>query len=307
VTASTIEEAALYGLYAVDPLVVSLDRVVIAGSGGPGLWVESSADCPAPPDAPLQPALDVKSSIVRDSHIAGVALFGTKAAIAGLDILATNPGAEFHTGRYGGGISIASCSDVDAKGLRVHDSKSYGVLVDGSKATIGGDGPDEDVEIHRNVIGVSIQNVTESFQLENAQLDQNEGFGIGLSGESRGVIICRSSVTRTGVRSLPVLGAGAEDVGHGLAWTERSEATIMDVSLSGSALASVLIDGEATGTLRRVTLSGGDEVLGIVQQNYTSGGEQPGVAEGTPALQVAATTLYPVPAPPDVLPKNLVR
>ncbi|WP_437670773.1 right-handed parallel beta-helix repeat-containing protein [Sorangium sp. So ce131] len=304
VVTSTIEGSAVYGVFAVDPLAVSLDRVVIAGSAGPGLWVESSSECA---DPAAQPALDVKRSIVRDSHIVGVALFGAKAVIAGLDILATDPGLEFQTGRYGGGLSIASCSDVEAKGLRVHASRSYGVLVDGSKATIGGTGPDEEVEIHRNLIGLSIQNVTESFLLENAQLDQNEGFGIGVSGESRGVVICRSGVTRTKLKPLPTLdaSAGAADVGHGLVWTERSEAAITDVTFSGSALASVLIDGEARGRLHRVTLSGGDEALGIVQQNFRTGGEQPAVAEGTPALRLAETALYPVPAPPDMVPKIL--
>ncbi|WP_437752277.1 right-handed parallel beta-helix repeat-containing protein [Sorangium sp. So ce1389] len=303
VSASTIEGSALYGLFAVDALAVSLDRVVIAGSGGPGLWVQSSDECAEPL---AQPALDVKSSIVRGSHIAGVALFGVRAAIAGLDIRATDPGVSFQTGRYGGGLSIASCSDVEAKGLRVHDSKSYGVLVEASKATLGGAGPDEDVEIHRNVIGLSIQNVPESFQLENARLDENQGFAIGLSEESRGVIICRSSVSRTGIKALPTgAGSGVEDVGHGIAWTDGSEATITDVSLSGSALASVLIDGAARGTLRHVTLSDGDEALGIVQQNFTSGA-QPAVEAGTPALRAERMALYPVPAPPDVLPKSLM-
>ncbi|KYF72881.1 hypothetical protein BE17_47955 [Sorangium cellulosum] len=303
VTTSTIEGAALYGLFAVDPFAVSLDRVVIAGSGGPGLWVASSADCAEPP---AQPALDVKSSIVRGSHIVGVALFGARAAIAGLDILGTSPGKEFQTGRYGGGLSIASCSDADVKGLRVHDSKSYGVLVDGSKATIGGNGPDEDVEIHRNVIGLSVQNVPESFRLENAQLDENQGFGIGLSGESRGVIICRSSVMATGIKALPTVHAGVEDVGHGLSWTERSEATISDVSVGGSALASVLIDGEASGTLHHVTLSDGDEALGIVQQDFRTGA-QPTIESGTPALRQAEDALYPVPAALDVLPRDVAR
>ncbi|KYF76710.1 hypothetical protein BE11_44040 [Sorangium cellulosum] len=304
VSASTIEGSALYGLFAVDALAVSLDRVVIAGSGGPGLWVQSSDDCAEPL---AQPALDVKSSIVRGSHIAGVALFGTRAAIAGLDIRATDPGVEFQTGRYGGGLSIASCSDVEAKGLRVHDSKSYGVLVEGSRVTLGGTGPEEDVEIHRNVTGLSIQNVPESFRIENSWLDENQGFGIGLSGESRGVIICRTRISRTKRKTLPTLGAGAgaEDVGHGISWTDGAEATISDVSLGASALASVLIDGEATGTLRHVTLSDGDEALGIVQQNFTSGA-QPAIEAGTPALQEAAAALYPVPAPTDVLPKNLM-
>ncbi|WP_437670767.1 right-handed parallel beta-helix repeat-containing protein [Sorangium sp. So ce131] len=306
VISSTIEGAGRYGLFAVDALAVSLDRVVIAGAGGPGLWVQSSSECAAPP---AQPALDVKSSIVRESHIAGVALFGAKASIEGLDILATAPGEAFETGRHGGGLTIARCSDVEAKGLRVHDSTSYGVLAFRSKATLGGAGPDEDVEIHRNVMGLLIRNIPESFLIEDAQLDENEGFAIGIFGASRGVVIRRCRVSNTRLKTLPTLGteAGAEDVGHGLVWTAESEATISDLIVSGSALASVLIDGEVTGMLRNVTLSGGDEARGILQQNFTRGGSQPRVVEATPALQATEGERYPVPAPPEVLPEDLAR
>jgi hypothetical protein len=297
---STIEGSARYGLYAVDAADVSLDRVIIAGSGAPGLWVASSADCPAPGAAPT---VEVTSSIVRDNHIAGVALFGAKATFQGVDILATVPGDAFHYGMLGGGLSIAACSDVDLKGMRVLDSKSFGVLVDGSAGTIGGSGTDEDIEIQRNVIGLAVQNVMAPFKLEGAQLDQNQGVGINLGGGSQGVIICRSGVTNTVAKSLPV-GVGSKDVGDGLVWTDKSSAQISDLSLSGNALASVLIDGEASGLLDQVTLSGGDQTLGIVQQSFM-GGMQPTIMDGTPALQVDAGEVHPVPMPPASLPKSL--
>ncbi|KYF80519.1 hypothetical protein BE18_25245, partial [Sorangium cellulosum] len=291
---STIEGVSTYGVYAVDPRSVSLDEVVIDGAGGPGLWVMSSSDCAA---APERPALDMRRSVVRSAHVAGVALFGVKATIRGVDVVATVVGESFSYGLGGGGLSIASCSEVDAKGLRVHDNSLYGVLVDGSKGVLGGTGPDEGIEIDRNVRGLWIQNVTESFTLENAQLDQNKGAGIGLSGESRGVIICRSSVSRTVLKSLSTVdGVGAKDVGHGLVWTEASSASLVEVGLSGNAIASVLIDGEVSGVLDRVVLSGGDETLGIVQQHVTMDAEQPVLKGGTPALQVVEGQVHPVPA-----------
>ncbi|WP_437630265.1 right-handed parallel beta-helix repeat-containing protein [Sorangium sp. So ce854] len=300
---STIEGASRYGVHAVDPRAVSLDEVVIDASGGPGLWVASSSDCAAPPE---RPALDMKRSIVRGAHIAGLALFGVKATVRSVDVLATKVGESFSYGLGGGGISVASCSEIDAKGLRVHDNSLYGVLVDGSTGTIGGTGPDEEAEIHRNVRGIWIQNVTESFTLENAQLDQNKGAGIGLSGESRGVIICRSSVSRTQLKSMDTIDdISIRDVGHGLVWTERSSASVVDVELSSNALASVLIDGEADGELSRVVLSGGDETLGIVQQNVTSGAQKPLVTGGTPSLRFAEGEVHPVPAAPEVLSKAL--
>src|SRR5262249_30256431 len=146
----------------------------------------------------MPPTLEVKHSIVRNNHIGGITLYGVKAIVQGVDILKTVPGGPMlQTGRFGGGFTIANCSDVDAKGLRVHDSSSYGVLVDASKGTIGGIGMDEEVEIHRNVIGLSIQSTTDPFQLENAQLDGNKGVGIGVGGGSQSWVICRSGVTNT--------------------------------------------------------------------------------------------------------------
>ncbi|WP_437323219.1 right-handed parallel beta-helix repeat-containing protein [Sorangium sp. So ce381] len=300
---STIERAAVHGLYAVDPLEVSLDGVVIDGSGGPGLWIASSSECAAPSE---QPVVDVKRSIVRGSHNAGVALFGAKATFQGVDILATLPGDVWNYGDGGGGLTVASCSDMEARGLRVHDSISYGVLVEASKGKIGGMGADEEVEIHRNVIGLSIQNVEESFTLENAQLDENQGVGIGLRGESRGIIICRSGVSRTGLKSLPTAEIGADDIGDGLVWAERSSATVTALALRESARASVVIDGEASGALSEVTLSGGDEERGIVQQNARSGEVKPDVMGSTPALRVVAEQEFSVPDMP-VAPLHLER
>ncbi len=299
---STIEGSALYGVYAVDSLDLSLDRIIITGSGAPGLWVASTEDCPA---AAAQPMLEVTSTIVRDNHIAGVALFGAKAMIRGVDILATAPGGEMlQTGKFGGGLTIASCADIDAKGLRVHDSTSYGVLVEASTGTIGGDGPDEEVEIHRNVIGLSVQKVNGPFMLHTAQLDQNKGVGISLSGDSHGIVFCRSGVSRTEKKFLPTLDADVKEVGHGLLWAEKSDATVMEMTLSDNALASVLIDGAASGVLKDVTLSGSDVNLGIVQQSYT-GGAQPMFTGTTPPPQVIAGQMFPVAARPAVLPKSL--
>lgn len=300
---STIEGAGSYGVHALDPRSVSLDQVVIDGSGRPALWVASSEDCPAPA---ARPTIDMRRSIVRGNHIAGVALFGASGAIQGVDILETAPGDVHSYGEGGGGLSVAACSEVDVQGLRVHDNASYGVLIDGSAGNIGGLGSEGEVEIHRNVRGLWIQNITESFTVENAQLDQNKGAAIGLSGESRGVIICRSRVSRTEMKTLDAVGdISVREVGHGLVWSERSSASVVDVSLSGSSIASVLIDGEAGGELDRVVLSGGDEALGIVQQHVTSGAQKPVLSGGTPALRVAEGQVYPVPTSPAVLARGL--
>ena len=65
----------------------------------------------------------------------------------------------------------------------------------------------------------------------------------------------------------------------------------------------MLIDGEATGALNHVTLSGGDETRGIVQQHFTSGA-QPAITGGTPAPMVDAGEVHPVPVMPAAPPKT---
>ena len=66
---------------------------------------------------------------------------------------------------------------------------------------------------------------------------------------------------------------GPADVGDGILWHEGAFASFTNLTLDGNARSSVLIDGEvATGSaFANVTLQGGDEGKGIVQQSFTGG------------------------------------
>ena len=139
--------------------------------------------------------------------------------------------------------------------------------------------------------------------VENASIADNTAVGLGLGGASKGIIIiCKTAITGTQVATVPVfendmdLGT-AKEVGDGLDWLDGSEATMDELSLSGNARASLLIDGPAAGSLAQVTLSGGDEQKGIVQQSY-SGGPQPQLGGGVPPITTSAEEQFAVTKPP---------
>ena len=261
---------------------------------------ETECDCAC--DAAIK--LSVTSSILRENHIGGISLFGVAATIADVDILSTRRGDEWHYTEGGGGLSVAACSSLNAVRTRVLGSEKYGVLVDDSSASLGSPLEEDGIEVSDNVMGVWVQNISktapQTVTIENARVDANEGVGIGVSGESRGIIICRSAVSGTTSKALPVKGqlGSVQEVGHGIAWLDASAVTVTGVTLSGNARASVLIDGEADGSLSDLTLTGGDEQKGVVQQNF-KGGKQPGVSGSTPALKTDASEIFMIPlAPP---------
>lgn len=186
------------------------------------------------------------------------------------------------------------------------------MLVNDASASLGGAADGDGVEIRRNVMGAWFQNIGKSSPqtvlVENSLIEGNEGVGIGVSGETRGLIICRSKVSGTTTKALPVKDGGnigaVQEVGHGIAWLEGSEVTLTSVTLSANALSSVLIDGEAAGSMANVTLAGGDEQKGIVQQSY-SGGQQPEVKVDTPAIATDAGQRFQVPLAPPTAAKSL--
>lgn len=306
VTTSTIEGGARFGLAATRGTVVTVEQTIFADNQGPGIWAACDADCACPINE--KPEITLHRSFVRSNHIGGVVLFAAKMAMDAVDVTGTLPGDSWSFGLGGGGISAASCSSLTATALRVLDSTSYGVLIDDSSAAIGSQAMDQGAEISGNVIGFWAQHISQSedqtVALENATLDANAGVGIGVDGDSQGLIICRSAVSGTALLDLPVAGASSEQVGDGLLWLGASELTVSDLSLGGNARSSILIDGEATGSLTNVTLKDGDENKGIVQQSYSSG-PQPAVETNAPAITTNADEVFSIPIAPAVIPRNL--
>jgi hypothetical protein len=140
--------------------------------------------------------------------------------------------------------------------------------------------------------------------LHHGVLADNLGVGIGVAGQSRGIILCKSSVSRTQARKVPVfdvnqMGASKE-VGDGLDWLEESEVTIEGLTLSGNERQSLLIDGptggDTGGKIWSIKLEGGDEGKPPLQQNLAAGGQQPALSPGL-NLATDSARLLAVPQP----------
>lgn len=304
VLTSTIEGGARDGLAIADGAMVTIEQSLLADNEGPGLWAECSTDC----DCPSPPDVTVHDSILRGNHVGGIVLFGAKASLDQVDITGTLVGDDFAFGLGGGGISAAACSDLDAKRLHVSGSQAYGVLIDDSDALVGDPMGDPGVEITGNAIGVWLQHVSQSapqiVTLDGVTLEDNAGVGLGADGDSVGLIVCRSAISGTTLSDLVVEGGDSQQVGDGLLWLGGSEIAIDGLALDGNARASIVIDGEAAGSLANVTLSGGDEAKGVLQQSY-SGGQQPQAGAGAPAITTSADALFSIPLAPAVLPRDL--
>lgn len=265
---------------------VTLERSVISGAQRGGIVLqgptcEQDCECTSGP----APALEVKNSVLYRNHVIGISLRHATATLEGVDVLETRVGGAGELNELGGGISAAECSNIQrASKVRVLDSATFGVLVDRSRAALGDADEDDSIEISRNTRGLWIQNACKEgrvscVSLHNGKLDGNFGVGIGISGESRGIILCKSAVTATKLTSLPVIredGAlASDDVGDGVDWLEQSEVTIELLTLSGNARQSLLIDGPARGEIRSLDFKG-DADKPPVHQNYTEGARPSG-------------------------------
>jgi hypothetical protein len=306
IVTSSFEGSGRYNLEIGDGAAVELDRAIISGSDGPGVWAACSTDC----GCVEKPSLTMSNSIVRDNHLAGIVLFGATASFEGVDILSTLQGDKLYFGQGGGGLSIARCSSVTATRLRVERSDSFGVLVDGASAALGSEGSEGGVELRGNVIGLWVSNVlaTQMVSLVGATIEENQGVGVGVSGETRGFIVCKSHIKATQSHTLPVYEGGTmgfvKEVGDGLVWLDSSEAIVTDLTLSANARASIVINGEASGNLQNITLQGGDEAKGILHQSF-AGGSKPTIGAGVPALSTHVEEVFAVPVAPPPPARNL--
>lgn len=302
VSSSEIAASGRAGIFATDA-AVTLDRSVIHGAQLGGIRFQGSG-CEADCNCASRPALIVTNSVIRDNHVIGIAVNGATLSLEGSDVTGSKPGDAQMTGQYGAGVSAAACSNiVGAKDVRVRGNTDWGLLVDDSTGTLGSDAAGEGIEISENLRGLWIQNVnkqgncpdgaTGCVSLHGATLDGNRGVGIGVSGAARGIILCRSAISSTSSFTMPVfdgMSVGQDAVGDGVDWLGGSVVTIEELSLSGNARQSLLIDGPAEGDIGSVSLSGGDEGKPPVQQSFTAGDAQP-IGIGTPVATDPATTL----------------
>ena len=308
IVTSEIAGSGRVGIFAQDA-DITVEGSVVRGASERGISFAGTS-CDAACTCTSRPKLVMKGSVIRDNHLLGVAAYGADLEIDGVDVKGTLVGTGANVGLHGGGVTAAQCSKVASKNFRVLDSAAWGVLVDHSTGTLGAEG--EGVEIRNNLPGLWIQNVKctpdtpdgPCLMLHDGLLEDNCAVGIGVAGQSQGIILCKSVVAGTKTYTVPVsdvnqVGASKE-VGDGVDWLDESEVTIDRLTLRGNERQSMLIDGPTSGAMGgkiwSMTLEGGDENKPPLQQNLPSGGKQPELNMGvTLATNVARQFAVPQP------------
>ena len=297
VETSEIGGAARYGIGAFDSGDVQATESVIEGAEGGGLWMSCTAEC----DCAAVPTLLLDKVILQENHRVGVSVVGVAARLTDVRIDRTTTDKSFDGGF---GLAASGCADLEALGLRVVDSSANGVLIDKANARLGAEGAGRGVNVDRNIGGIWIQHIStakmQSVRLESVGLSDNSAVGIGIAGQSSGVVIRGAVIHGTETITLPSgqgTPGGSVEVGDGLVWLDHSFADIDGLRVGASARASVLIDGQvATGSkLSHVTLVDGDEEKGIVQQSCPAGGTAPEVGPETPPIKTTSGTTFELP------------
>jgi hypothetical protein len=155
------------------------------------------------------------------------------------------------------------------------------------------------LEVSNNLRGIwgqhISQTVSETLIVEGATVTNNTGIGLGIDDTSLGVTVTSCVVRDTSMVALPVLvggvSAGAENVGDGVNWFGASQMAVDGLTVSGSARASLLIDGPVApnSSLAHVTLEGNDLNFGILQQNLPPSGTQPQLGPSTPPITTSTS------------------
>jgi hypothetical protein len=321
IVSSEVRDSSSHGIAAIDAANgtrVDLDRTLIVGSGESGIWMQCDAGCdcgasiplPEGDTAPSAASLTATATLVQRNRIVGVSLEGVGATLDNVEIVDTRLGDIVSYGQYGGGLNISGCSRVAATRLGLRRNASFGVLVDDSSASLGGEEPEAGVEIVQNVMGLWMKDISRSSAqavvLDNGLIQDNRGVGLGISGNSRGFVICRSTVTGTATEPVPVGVGDRKEVGDGVNWLDGSVGMLEDVELSNNARASLLIDGSVPhidGSLRQgivnLRLTGGDELKGILQQGckLEDGCQSP--QTGSTPITSERSKVFEVALPPD--------
>jgi hypothetical protein len=269
--ASEIGTAGRYAIEAFGVGSLTVERTLVRSSGP--LWVQCDGGC----DCPSRPIVSMSDVVVRESTLVGVSLVGVAADLDGVYIERTTVGMNFEAGD---GLSVSGCSTLDARGLHVVDNADFGVLLYQADGTL------DDVEVRNNLRGLT---VLEGGQVSATRIEARDNVGVGITlGGGASLVLREAMVADTKMISLPVLiggvSAGAVDVGDGITWCEGAYGDLEHLTISNSARHSILIDGAvAPGSrIADVTLTGGDEQKGIVQQNLPPGGSSPSVYATAP-------------------------
>ena len=257
--------------------------------------------CTAGCDCAAVSTLLLDKVVLQANHRIGVSLTGAAARLTDVRIARTTTDKSFDGGF---GLVASECADLEALGVSVIDSSANGVLIDKANARLGAEGAGRGVNVDRNIGGIWVQHIStakmQSVRLESVEASGNSAVGIGIAGQSSGVVIRGAVIDGTEAITLPSgqgTPGGSVEVGDGLVWLDHSFADIDGLRVGASARASVLINGQvATGSkLAHVTLVDGDEKKGIVQQSCPSGGTAPELGPGTPPITRTDETTFDLP------------
>lgn len=298
-----ILDAAGVGLRAVDAGDVDVTATWVRSSEGPGILYACSGGCACT----TQGSLDAVSVLVREAAHVGAYFAGRPVSLEEVVIDGTRVmGLEANSG---GGLSASQCAAVKSSRLTVSGSDYFGILIDGASAALssspsaGGSAEEKGIIIHDNVFGVWINGTDPAgggVTLEGMTISSAQGVGLGVGPAAEGIIIHDMEIRDTGLKVLPVGGGGAEAVGDGLLWGNGAAIAIDGLKIQGSARQSVLVDAAfgAGSSLADVTLAGGDELTGIVQQSYAGAGVDPDVGPGVPTIETVPDAVFALPVPP---------
>jgi hypothetical protein len=272
-----------YGILSASSGKLTLDRVHVDAPRGPGIWMQACDDgCTCAGTAVMK----AHGIIIEGAELVAFALAGVDAT---LDDVKIDKSVPFHKDlQQGGGLAAYQCTKLAATNLRATSNASYGVFIDHSSGSIGGDGAAASEISNNGVHGIFIQNVAkmpngdpQEFTLTGAKLAGNAGVALGLHA-SKGIIIEGCEATGTQSKTLPVIvgntNPGLASIADGLSWTGGTSATIKSLVLDGNARSAGMIAGQwgegssANLTVKRPGFLGGIIIEGIPLDGATMPG-----------------------------------
>ncbi|HZO12049.1 MAG TPA: hypothetical protein VFB62_02285 [Polyangiaceae bacterium] len=300
---TTISGTALYGIFA-DGSSVAMSQTIVQDTQGAGVWTQCAGDggCACTD----KPSLEINDSLVRRTKLVGVSVRGTRTSMHHVDIREIR---DFNFSTQGGGFAASQCSELDLTGIHIENTDAFGVLISRSSGKLGGGLDEFGIIIVNSRVGCWLDAVgadgLQPLEVNGLDVDSVHGVGLGLGLESKGIIIVNSKIANTKLKTLPVMGGGSEDVGDALVWNEGVQADVQGITISSTARHPVLLDGNVGvgSKLTSLTLAGGDESKGILQQRAVVPGDAivPEVDNGTSITQ-APDIVAGVPVAPSVPP-----
>jgi hypothetical protein len=309
VTRSEVVGAELRALLARDSASLTLERSIVRGAGDGGLWVQCGAGC----GCAAKPDVSLDYVLFDQNRYVSVFLHGARARMTHTHLIATLIGKDF---ARGGGLTAAGCSDLSYAKLFVQGppedpnalgaSLGYGVLIDRSSARPLGNGLEENGIIIVNgrpgiwiqASGAALEEPDQTVVLDGVDVQGAYTAGIGFDLGARGIIIVNGKVSATQAFNTPSEHGGSANLGIGLVWKDGSAAQIDGLDLMSSATASFLIDGPVgeNSAINFVSLTGGDEEKGIVQQFAQTEADAPQLGLDVPAIVQSAELVSDVPS-----------